>query len=305
MNVTLRQLRAFVALVRTGSFTSAAGSLHITQSAFSGLIKELEQVLGVQMVIRSTRRVQLSEVGQAFYPLASKMLQDLDGALHAIADIKALTTGIVRIAAPQLMACTLLPEIVAEFRKKHPAIQVRLSDCVVEGVLPKVHSGEVDFGIGPERSPSSEILARQLFEMPFVAVFPKKHPLGKLKRITWNDAVRFPLISLQGEYTHKLTVDLQASHSKLALNPSLEVAFMTTALSLVKAEQGITTCLPYAMSLIKLYRLEARLLESPRLSRKFHVFVRKDRALSPAAAGFVDFLFSFVSAQDWTLADMS
>ena len=59
MNVTLRQLRAFVALAEASSFTDAATSLHVTQSALSGLIKELEQTLGVQVVNRSTRKVQL------------------------------------------------------------------------------------------------------------------------------------------------------------------------------------------------------------------------------------------------------
>jgi DNA-binding transcriptional LysR family regulator len=59
MNITLRQLRAFVAVARTGSFTLAAESLFITQSALSGLIKEIEQTLGVRLFDRSTRRIQL------------------------------------------------------------------------------------------------------------------------------------------------------------------------------------------------------------------------------------------------------
>lgn len=65
MNVTLRQLRAFVALAQSGSFTDAAADLHITQSTLSGLIKELEQALGVQIVHRTTRKVELSGVGRS------------------------------------------------------------------------------------------------------------------------------------------------------------------------------------------------------------------------------------------------
>ena len=90
MNVTLRQLRALVALVRTGSFTQAAASLHVTQSALSGQIKELEQALGVRLVERSTRRIGLTEAGRGFYPLVDKILQDLEGVLHGIDDLKAL-----------------------------------------------------------------------------------------------------------------------------------------------------------------------------------------------------------------------
>ncbi len=75
MNVSLRQLRALVALARTGSFTQAAGSLHVTQSALSGLIKELESALGVRLVDRNTRSISLTEVGRSFVPLVEKTLQ--------------------------------------------------------------------------------------------------------------------------------------------------------------------------------------------------------------------------------------
>jgi len=141
MNVTLRQLRAFVALAHTASFTDAATRLHVTQSALSGLIKELEQTLGVQVVNRSTRRVSLSEVGREFYPLVARLLQDLDGALDTISDLKELKRGLVRFAAPQLMSASVLPEVIAGFSKECPDIEVRLLDCMVDHVLSKVQSG--------------------------------------------------------------------------------------------------------------------------------------------------------------------
>lgn len=299
MNVTLRQLRAFCALARTNSFTDAAATLHVTQSALSGLIKELEQTLGVQVVNRSTRKVQLSEVGREFYPLATKVLQDLDGALDTMADLKALKRGVVRIAAPQLMSCSVLPDVIAVFHQQYPEIQVRLFDCMVESVLAKVHSGEVDFGVGPEREPSADIVAKTLFEMPFVVVFPKAHPLEKMKRVTWSAALRYPLIALQGEYTQRLRVDLHASLRDLVLSPAHEVSFMTTALAMVSAGQGVTTCLPYASTLIKLHQLKSRLLLDPVISRKFFVFTRKDRPFSPAAQRFEEFLFDYVAQHDW------
>lgn len=300
MNVTLRQLRAFVAVAKSASFTEAAATLHITQSALSGLIKELEHVLGVQVVYRSTRKVQLSEVGSEFLPLATRILQDLDEAYHAIHDLKALKSGVVRVAAPQLMACTLMPDAIAAFNRKYPAVQIRLSDCAVEAVQSKVHSGEVDFAIGPEREVSPEIATHSLFEIPFVAVFPPDHPLGKLKRVTWTDISRYPLISLQGDYTQRLSADLQAASGNLTLSPGMEVTFMTTALSMVSAGLGVTTCLPYATSLLNLYGLQTRLLQAPTLRRKFYLLTKKDRPLSPAAQGFSDFLLAYVMQQKWS-----
>jgi DNA-binding transcriptional LysR family regulator len=302
MNVTLRQLRAFVALARTGSFTHAADTMHVSQSALSGLIKELELGLGVRIVDRSTRKMQLSEVGREFYPLVEKIVQDLDGVLGDISNLKALKKGVVRVAAPQLMACTLLPEVIAAYKSAHPEVQVRLTDCVVESVQSRVLSGEVDFGIGPERDPTPEITARTLFEMPFVLVFPKNHPLESQQRISWADAVRFPFIALQGQFAERLTLDLHASFRDLTLNPSNEVAFMTTALSMVSANLGVTACLPYAGSLVKLFQLQMRVLHDPELTRKFLVFTRNGRSLSPAAQSFIAFLFEFVEEHEWSAA---
>jgi len=299
MNVTLRQLRAFVAVAHSGSFTDAAARLHVTQSALSGLIKELELALGVQVVQRTTRRVQLSDVGAEFLPLSARILQDLDGALQAIGDLKSLKSGVVRVAVPQLIACTLMPEVVGAFAREWPGVDVRLSDCVVEGVLSKVQSGEVDFAVGPERAASQGIAARLLFDMPFVAVFPTGHPLSACKRITWKDILRYPLISLQGEYTQMLRADLQAASVRLTFNPKSEVAFMTTAIGMVSAGLGVTTCLPYAQSLIKQYGLQTRALTMPEVRRKFHLFTKDDRVLSPAAHAFGEFLVSYIEQQKW------
>ncbi|MEZ7829010.1 LysR family transcriptional regulator, partial [Brachymonas denitrificans] len=89
MNVTLRQLRAFVAVARTGSFTLAAESLFITQSALSGLIKELEQALGLRLFDRSTRRLQLSDAGSDLVTHIEKILLDLDGVIDEVGKLKA------------------------------------------------------------------------------------------------------------------------------------------------------------------------------------------------------------------------
>jgi DNA-binding transcriptional LysR family regulator len=299
MNVTLRQLRAFAALAQTASFTEAATTLFVTQSALSGLIRELEAALGVQLVQRSTRKVSLSEAGREFYPLAQKILQDLDGALDTIADIKALKRGVVRIAAPQLLSCSVLPDVMAGFAKENPDIEVRLADCMVEAVQSKVRSGEVDFGVGPERDASADVAASLLFEMPFVVVFPPGHALHACAQVSWEDALSHPMIALQGEFTQRLRGDLQLGQREVSFGPVREVGFMTSAFAMVRAGLGVTTCLPYANTLISLHGLESRPLIEPQVQRKFFVFTRKDRSLSPAARCFEAYLLAFVQRQGW------
>lgn len=258
MNVTLRQLRAFLAVARFGSFTVAAEHLYTTQSALSGSIKELENALGVQLFDRSTRRVQLTEVGRELYPLVEKILADLDAVLHEVATLKALKRGIVRIAAPQLMAATLLPEVLASFTREFPHVAIRLIDCGVESVPACVLSGEADLGVGPERDVPGEIEAELLFVQPFHAVFPPGHPLAAQEVVPWRRLAEFPLITLQGQFTEKLSRDLHEVVRDLDLHPDTTVAFMSTALAMVSIGLGVTICVSYAEPMVRRYGLEMR-----------------------------------------------
>lgn len=299
MNPTLRQMRAFVALAKTGNFTLAAQYMHVTQSALSGLIKELEQTLGVRVVDRSTRRIALTETGNELYPLFSQMIDDLDRALANIADQAQLRKGIVRVAVPQLMACTLLPQVIAAWRTRYPDIRISLSDSPVEAVTTRVLSGETDFGIGPERDSAPQLEARELMEMPFEAVVPPDHPLAGCGRLGWSDLAAHPLITLRGQFTERLLADMgSGSRSDVALRPAHEVTYMTTALAMVASGLGVTVCMPYAAPLVRLHGLRMLPLDAPVLTRRFFVYTREQRSLSPAAAAFIAFLFDWVGAAD-------
>jgi DNA-binding transcriptional LysR family regulator len=297
MNPTLRQMRAFVALAKTGNFTLAAQMLHLSQSALSGLIKELEATLGTRVVDRSTRKIALTEIGRELYPLFSQIIDDLDGALANIEAHTRLKKGTVRIAAPQLMACTLLPRAIAAWQARHPDVQVRLADCALESVTARVLSGECDLGIAPEREPAPPLDGRLLFELPFAVVFPRGHPLEQRERVAWQDLPHFPFISLQGQFTERLLADVHGALREVTLKPAYEVAFMTTALAMVSSGLGVAVCLPYAAPLVTLYKLGMRQLEEPALTRRFFVHTRPRRALTPAAEAFIAFLLDFAARE--------
>jgi DNA-binding transcriptional LysR family regulator len=306
MSPTLRQMRALVALAKTGHFTLAAQSMHVTQSALSGLIKELEQTLAVRVVDRSTRRIALTEIGRELVPLFSQMIDDLDRALSNIADHAQLRKGIVRVAAPQLMACTLLPVVIAAWSRRYPEVKVSLADSPVESVTARVLSGESDLGIGPERDGAPQLEARALMEMPFEAVVPAGHPLlarAGCGSVGWDELAAWPVIALRGQFTERLLADMHADmHAdappglpELTLKPTHEVSYMTTALAMVAAGLGITVCMPYAAALVRQHGLHALPLRAPTLTRRFYVYTREQRSLSPAAETFVEFLLSYVA----------
>lgn len=290
MKVTLRQLQAFLAVAHTGSFTQAAERLFVTQAALSSLVKELETGLGLRLFDRSTRRLRLSEMGETLYPQIEKILQDLESVVSEAGNLKALHRGKVRVAVPQLLACTLLPEVMAGFKSSHPGVQMRLVDCSVESVASRVLSGEVDLGVGPERQLSSDIERTELFTLPFMVALRPDHALAAKKQLRWADLSGQPLITLQGQFTERLVTDAGEAARGLQQDAFMQVTFMTSALALVRAGLGVALCMPYASLLVEQNGLLMRPLMAPQVRRSFWVFTRKGRSLSPAAEGFCDYL---------------
>jgi DNA-binding transcriptional LysR family regulator len=145
--ITLRQLRAFTAVARYASFTRAAQSLHLSQSAVSLLVRELEHQLDARLFERG-RQLLLTDLGAEFQRSANRVLDDLDLAVANLRGARDARRRVLRLAVGHLLALTLVPEVVAGFRRDHPDIHVTLVDCPVEQVGPRVAAGEVDAGIG-------------------------------------------------------------------------------------------------------------------------------------------------------------
>src|SRR4051794_12322129 len=93
MDVTLRQLRAYVAVLEAASFSEAAKAMHLSQAALSGLIKELENRVGVRLLDRTTRKVSASSVGETFAPMARRVLSSLGEGLDKLTKLKELRRG--------------------------------------------------------------------------------------------------------------------------------------------------------------------------------------------------------------------
>ena len=141
MNVTLRQLRAFVLVARLGNFTRAAQAMHVTQSALSLLVRELESALKTRLVNRTTRSVSVTEVGAEFLITAQRVLGDLEHALADIDKMLAKERGRVVIVAPLVLSSVLLPPILASFKARYPRVELILRDTLPDQVLPQVASG--------------------------------------------------------------------------------------------------------------------------------------------------------------------
>jgi len=154
-------LQAFVAVVEAGSFTAAADRLGIAKSAISRRVSALEERLGVQLLRRTTRRLNLTDTGQSFYEHSARILADLDEAEAAVLQQHGELRGNLRVALPLAFGLRHMTRPIAEFSRKHPRVTFDLDlndrrvDLIEEGM---------DLAVRIGRLADSTLIARRLFE---------------------------------------------------------------------------------------------------------------------------------------------
>jgi len=145
--MTVKQIRAFLAVAQSLSFAVACERLHLSQSALSLTIKALEEGLGGRLFSRTTRNVALTPEGQALLPRARKLVADWDNAEDEMRQLFTLQRGRVTLAAIPSFACNLLPPILKHFRVRYPQLNVTVNDVVNEQVLEMVRDRQVELGV--------------------------------------------------------------------------------------------------------------------------------------------------------------
>ena len=236
MDVTLRQLRAYVAVLEAASFSEAAKAMHLSQAALSGLIKELENRVGVRLLDRTTRKVSASAVGETFAPMARRVLSSLDEALDNLTNLKELRRGLVRVAAPETLSCTLLPELIAGYNNSHPGVDVRFDDVPIQEVLAGLQNGSTDIGFGPAGVvPDQSVEVHMICADPLWVALRSDDPLTKGKSVSWKDLRERPLLNYMPNIAINVLSNVPPRHHPKELVP---VHRVNTALSMLRVQTG-------------------------------------------------------------------
>jgi DNA-binding transcriptional LysR family regulator len=290
MNMTLRQVRAFVVVARFSSFTRAADLLHLTQPALTVQIRQLEQALGVKLFDRSTRAVELTRTGRELLPVLERLLGEFDAVVVSTREMAAMRYGTVRIAALPSVAATVLPPLIARFKQRHPHIRITVRDSVGERINAMVREEIVDFGIGSDVEPDAELETIPLFEDEMRAVVPASHPLGKQTEVMLDRLIDEPLILMDTQSSVRSLVDRAfADRGHLAV-PAYEVTYMSTAIGLVRAGLGIAILPSTAIELRLETELPSLSIQEPILHRSITLVLKVGRSLPPAAEALRDML---------------
>lgn len=290
MNLSLRQLRAFAAVARTASFTRAAAELHLSQPALTVQIRELESALGLKLLDRNTRRVQLTSVGAELLPVFERVLGDLRAVAENARELAAGDRGTVQVAALPSVCARLLPAAIARLRVSHPGITVRLRDTVAQRIVALLRSEDVDIGIGSFPAGERDIETEPLMSDRLVAVMPRGHPFAARRSLRLADLARHPLIVTDIQSSVRALVDRAMAAAGLDPSPAFEVTYMSTAVGLVQAGLGIAILPATALELEMVRGIATSPIRDEGVARPIVVARKTGRSLPPAARTFLQAL---------------
>lgn len=281
----LEYIRSFISVVNCKSFSLAARQIFLSQPTISTHIKQLESELGVQLLVRSTKDVILSEAGVIFYPFAVRLLETENEALSQLHKTEMAVKGTVSIATSSVPGNYILPQFLACSRKAYPDINYRISEGDSAQVLQSILHFETDIGIGSIKSGNEKCMCLPLVKDQIVLAAPNTEeyrnmqgnfPLERLKQETYvlrepGSGTRLATESIEQAldlHSKPLKVALQAESSELVkrgVEQGIGVAFISSLAVKESVEQG------------KVLKFEFPDIDT---SRQLYLLYHKDRVMT-------------------------
>ena len=282
MNLSGRAIDAFLALEETRRFALAAERCHVSPSTFSQMIGRLEEQVGARLFDRDTRNVALTREGEVFSHGAHRIAAEIRASITELQERAQLRMGRVSVAATPSLAADWLPRRLAEFRRQHPTVALRMHDVTSERCLELIGRGDVDFGVSAHPGPALEVENHLLFKERYHLLCRESDPLTALSKVRLRDLKDRDFVHMvrTGSVRQQMTPLLATAQVR---DTGMEVANFGSAAGLVAAGFGITIVPEHAVQLCLRPGLVALPLQTPRAVRPITMMRRRDRSLSVAA----------------------
>jgi LysR family carnitine catabolism transcriptional activator len=290
--MTVKQLRAFLAVAQSLSFAQACERLHLSQPALSLAIKNLEESLGGQLLTRTTRSVRLTPEGETLLPIARRLLVDWDNTEELLRQHFTLQLGKVAVAAMPSFAGNRLPAALKAFRDAYPRVNVAVHDVINERVMEMVRERRVELGVAFEPAALDGLQFTPLYNDRFVAVVPASSELASRDALSWADLLGQAFIALQRPSAVRLLLE----DSIAALHGKLPVAFESHQLATVgrMVAEGLGVSAVPSLCRGQMEELGARCLplNEPQVERRVGLLHLAGHQLSSAAQAMADVLMA-------------
>lgn len=233
----LRRLEHFVALAETRSFTRAARSLYMAQSALSASIKALERELGAALFVRTTHQVELTDVGAVLLPEALATLASARAAKDAVDAVAGGLRGVLRLGIMQAHSLIGLADIVADFHFSRPGVDIRLQPAQggSASLVRDVISGELDLAFAASLgTPTPGVRSTHLMSVPILLTLPARHFLAGRQTVRIGELGGERFVETPEGWGTRFLTDNAFVRAGVAREVTIEVADHTTLVDLVR-----------------------------------------------------------------------
>ncbi|MGW7045737.1 transcriptional regulator CynR [Streptomyces avermitilis] len=208
MGFELRHLRYLLAVAEHGSFTRAAESLHISQPTLSQQIKQMERVIGAQLLDRTGRTVRLTDVGETYVHYARRALQELAAAERAVHDVADLSRGNLRLAVTPTFTAYLIGPLAGQLHVRHPHISLNIREMTQDHIESALLADDLDLGIAFRGSHLPGITAGDLFTENLSLVVGTHHPYAdRTGPLPVRELEGHPLVLLSSDFATRKHID--------------------------------------------------------------------------------------------------
>ncbi len=283
----LRQLAHFQAVADERHFTRAAARMHLTQSSLSSSIRALERELGSDLFIRSTRQVELTEAGRTLLPVAKQMVAAAEDARDAVAAVRGLVRGKVAIGAIQSLSRIDIHGMVARFRRRHPAVTIRIHHAGAPELVRRTADGEIDLAfvdlpLGPRGDRvRPHTIASEMLQLAVAA----DDPLARRNRIRLRDLADRDFIEYRPDSSLRASIDHACQAVGLERHIVCEVDALPDLVELVALGVGMSLLPPGAVQMAG--GRAVGITTDPSIARELILVTPLDHAPSPAGLAFL------------------
>lgn len=293
--LTLRSLRALIAVADTGSIRKAAERLCITQSALSQHVARLSEVFGGAVVERRGRGIQLTERGWIIVANSRDVERCLDNANSAIASLDGLTRGHIRIGVLQSVNLHLIPKVLTRMAELHPGIRTSVRELSGQEIEEGVTTGDLDLGVGIATAGHQDIKITRLYTERILWASVRDPDARSVGPIRLSSVGESPLALLSGEFTTRQLIDSHCLEADIILRPRIETNTISSLLALLRAG-AFGTLLPYSALLdAQDSGVACTRTTDPELRRTVSLLRRQSPVDSAADTAFVAVLEDVVS----------
>lgn len=284
MHIDFLGIQAFLAVAECGTFGLAAGRLNLTQAAISHRMRKLEEALGAQLIVRTSRGVSLTPAGEALLPRARQSLRQLEETWEVVRKQERSAPAWVSFGCLPTLAFGILVPLLQRVEAENPGLQVRVFDSTPGEIVELVKGGTAAFGITIAQPLPPDLSVEAIGTEHFVLACPSGHRLARrTDPASWADLRSERLIRISLPSGNSAVIDETLGHAKEGVRWAWETQRTSMALEMVRAGMGLTV-VP-ALALHPEGGLIGVPLRGPAVARTLALVTRREGGLPDLHAG--------------------